>query len=105
MGELYEVDRKNITVEPVHPGELLTDVAESAHLTVTELAKRLRLSRQTVYNITTKKSGVSAEMALRIGKLFGNGPNVWINMQKKYDLWSAKNKFHDEIDLIEKIAA
>lgn len=100
MAQKIRVER-----EPTHPGELLQDVSESAGLSLTELASRLGISRQTVSKIINKKSGVSAENALRIGTLFGNGANLWLRMQQTYDLWQAREKIKNELSLIEKVAA
>lgn len=97
--------RIKVVREPTHPGELLQDVAESAGLSVTELASRLRVSRQTVSKVVNKKSGVSAEFALRIGTLFGNGADLWLRMQQRYDLWQARQRLESELNEIERVAA
>src|SRR5947209_4530066 len=47
-----------------------------------------------------EESGVAAEMAIRIGKLCGNGPDLWIRMQEAHDLWRAKQKIGREIETI-----
>jgi addiction module HigA family antidote len=52
----------------------------------TELARSLGISRQTLYDIINERQPVTAEMAVRFGKLFGNGASFWINLQRNYDL-------------------
>jgi addiction module HigA family antidote len=47
--------------------------------------------------VLAERSGVSAEMALRLGTLLGNGAQLWVDMQSKYDLWHAEAKLHDEL--------
>lgn len=75
---------------PTHPGAILRDIALPA-LTAskTEIADLLGISRQTLYDILGEKQPVTPQMAVRIGKLLGNGPTVWVRMQSTYDLWQA----------------
>lgn len=54
-----------------------------------EIANLLGISRQTLYDILGEKAAVTPEMAVRLGRLFGNGPGVWVRMQTSYDLWQA----------------
>ena len=75
------------SVDPVHPGEILRkDVLPALSMSKTAVADALEISRQTLYDILNEKQPVTAEMAVRFGKLFGNGPNLWINLQRAYDL-------------------
>jgi len=55
----------------------------------TALAEHLGISRQTLYDLLGEKQPVTPQMAVRIGKLLGNGPLIWLNMQASYDLWHA----------------
>src|SRR3954468_16423960 len=81
---------------PMHPGELLReDVMPALDLPKTEIARLLGISRQTLYDILDEKQPVTAAMALRLGKLCGNGPTLWLNLQKRYDLAKAER----EVDL------
>lgn len=74
------------SVDPVHPGELLReDVLPALSMSKTAVADALKISRQTLYDILNEKQPVTAEMAVRFGKLFGNGPSLWINLQPAYD--------------------
>lgn len=77
---------------PTHPGAILReDVLPDLQMSVTEAARRLRVSRQTLHKILAEKSPVSAEMALRLGKFCGNGPGLWLRMQQQVDLWEAEH--------------
>jgi addiction module HigA family antidote len=58
----------------------------------TEIAKLLGVSRQTLYDITGKKQVVTPDMALRLRKLFGDGPQVWMRMQVEHDLWAVSRQ-------------
>ena len=77
---------------PAHPGEVLKELFIPTGLTVAEAARRLGVSRQALSAILNGRSGVSAEMALRLSKALGTSPDVWLGMQMQYDLWQAKRK-------------
>jgi len=79
------------SITAMHPGEMLReDVLPALGKPKAEIAEALGVSRQTLYDILNEKQGVSAEMALRIGKLCGNGPDLWLNLQRSHDLWKAR---------------
>ena len=68
---------------PAHPGEILReDVLPAVSMTKTAVARALGISRQTLYDIINEKQPVTAEMAVRFGKLFGNGAAFWLNLQR-----------------------
>ena len=73
---------------PTHPGELLRDdVIPATKKPNAEIARMLGISSQHLHDILAEKKPVSAELAVRLGKLFGNGPLLWIRMQGAYDAW------------------
>lgn len=76
---------------PSHPGTLLSDIIPETGKAKTEIAELMGISRQQLYDIMNKKKPVSANIAARLGKLFGNGALLWINMQSAYDVWQAEN--------------
>ena len=81
---------------PSHPGALLReDVLPNLGLTVSAFARSLGISRQTLHAVLAERSGVSAELALRLGALLDNGAQLWLDMQTKYDLWQVEEKLHD----------
>lgn len=93
-------------IRPVHPGEILReDVLPALGRPKTEIARLLGISRQTLYDLLMERQPISAQMALRIGKLVGNGPNLWINMQKAYDLKIAEREMADEVARIPTLKA
>ena len=76
---------------PSHPGEILrVAVLPGVRLPKAEIARRLGVSRSMLYDLLNEKSAVTAEMALRLGRLFGNGPAFWLNLQRDYDLHRAE---------------
>ncbi len=95
------VDRKKIVRPPIHPGEILgKDVLPALNITISDAAERLGVSRQTLHRIIAGRAGISAEMAVRLGKFCGNGPEVWLRMQENYDLWHARRRLEKEINRI-----
>lgn len=71
----------------MHPGELLReDILPALDLTVSDLARHLKVSRQTLHAILREEAPVTPAMALRLGKLCGNGPDLWLNLQARHDL-------------------
>jgi addiction module HigA family antidote len=86
---------------PTHPGEILReDVLPALNLSVSEAARQLRVTRQTLHRVLSGTSGISPEMAVRLGKFCGNGPGLWLRMQQSYDLWHAEERLRDELEKI-----
>jgi addiction module HigA family antidote len=80
---------------PVHPGEILReDVLPALGLTVAEASAKLGITRQTLHRIIAHNNPrpVTPEMAVRLGKLCGNGPRLWLNLQGAFDLWEAERR-------------
>ncbi len=86
---------------PIHPGELLKeDVLPALGLSVSEAARQLGVTRQTLHRILAGTHGVTPEMALRLGRFCGNGPRLWLRMQQAYDLWHAERRLREQLDKI-----
>lgn len=76
---------------PAHPGRIVRSAClEPLGLSVTEGAKILGVTRQTLTKIVNGKSGISAEMAIRLAKAFGSTAEIWVRMQASYDLAQAR---------------
>ena len=74
--------------KPTHPGEVLReDVLPALHMTQTEFAKRLGVSRLSVSELLLEKRALTADMAIRVGKLTNTTPESWLRMQEAVDLW------------------
>jgi len=90
---------------PIHPGEIMReDVLPGLELSVSEAARRLGISRQQLHRVLACTHPITTEMALRIGKFAGNGPEIWLRMQQAYDLWHAEQRMKDELSKIETVA-
>ena len=93
-------------LKPMHPGEMLReDVLPALGKPKTEIARLLGISRQTLYDILNEKQPMTPGMALRIGKLLGNGAEFWINLQRAYDLARAERELAGEIKKIPTLTA
>ena len=77
--------------KPPHPGEVLRELClEPLGLSVTDAAEALGVARKTLSAILNGRSGISPEMAIRLGKAFDTTPESWLNQQVQYDLWVAE---------------
>lgn len=74
---------------PAHPGEVVADLLADAGLTQGELALRLGISRQSVNALLRGRRAVTPDMAHRLGRFFGNGPELWLSLQANVDMWDA----------------
>ena len=84
------IARRNPDRCPSHPGDLLADIVPATGRSKTEIASLLGISRQHLYDIMEGRKPVSPSVAVRLGKLFGNGPGIWVRMQAAYDMWHAE---------------
>jgi antitoxin HigA-1 len=76
---------------PVHPGRIVKNAClEPLGLSVTDGARVLGVTRQTLTKIINGKSGISAAMAIRLAKAFGSTAETWVRMQASYDLAQAR---------------
>ncbi|WP_114779019.1 HigA family addiction module antitoxin [Botryobacter ruber] len=77
---------------PAHPGKILRNYTDATGLSVTQIAEKIRISRKVLSQILNGHAGISAEMAWKLSAAFGTSPDLWINLQKQYDLWQAKQR-------------
>jgi len=71
---------------PVHPGEILADELEYISMTAAEMAQRIGVPKNRLYQIVSGKRAMTADTALRLGKFFGGSPEIWLDLQKSYEL-------------------
>lgn len=79
---------------------LREDFVPDYGLTVSGLAEALGVSRQSVNELLRCRRALSPEMALRLGRLFGNSPEFWLNAQRAVDLWDATQAIKKDITRI-----
>src|SRR2546427_10667113 len=88
---------------PTHPGELLREVIPATGRSKTEIASLLGISRQHLYDILAERKPVSPAVAVRLGKLFGDGAGVWVRMRGAYGTWRGEPELADEIRKIPRL--
>jgi len=80
------MEKKN-ALPPIHPGEIIKeDILPSTGLSVTAAAKSLGVSRQMLHDILAGRKPLSAVMCLKLARLFGGTPELWMRLQAAYDL-------------------
>ena len=77
-------------MRPVHPGEILRDELEALSLSANALAKELDVPVNRITAILNGQRGVTANTALRLARYFGTTPQVWLDLQKTYELRRAE---------------
>jgi addiction module HigA family antidote len=88
---------------PTHPGALLHEVIPATGRSKAEIATLLGISRQHLYDVLKERKPVSPAVAVRLGKLFGDGAGVWVRMQGAYDTWRAERELAGEIRKIPRL--
>ena len=84
---------------PPHTGELVKeDCLDALGLSVTQGAKVLGVTRQTLSNLVNQHAGMSPEMAVRLEKAFGGDAETWLRLQMNYDVWQIRERA-SEIDV------
>jgi len=86
-------DKASRMHNPAHPGEILREMyLKPLGITVTQAAKALGVSRKHVSAIVNGRSPVTPDMALRLAAAFATEPELWVNMQAQYDLWTVSRQ-------------
>lgn len=89
--EMTEYLTKGPQRAPTHPGALMREILEEhVKLTISEAARRMKISRPALYAVLDGKSVVTADMALRFGTLVGGAPELYLRMQDNFSLWKAR---------------
>lgn len=89
-----------MTRTPVHPGEILADELAELNIKASTLAKEIHVPANRISQILARKRSITAETALRLGKWFGTGPHIWLNLQQIYDLDLLQQDFKCTLDEI-----
>jgi len=90
-----------MTRQPTHPGAILREdvVPElnSKGISTAQFARDLHISRNQLYKILKENNPITPNIAIRLGKVLGNGPGIWLRLQQAHDLWNAENELGDEL--------
>ncbi len=98
--------RTGTGLPPMHPGELLREeILPALGRPRVEIARLLGVSRQALQDVLAERAAVTPDMALRLGKLCGNGPELWLVLQTRYDLERLRREKAAEIAAIPTLQA
>lgn len=90
---------------PPHPGEMLReDVLPALNISVTEMARRLGLARETLSRILHERAPISPDMAVRLERAGIGRARTWLSVQVDYDLWQAEHRTQPTIERFVELA-
>ena len=84
-------------ISPVHPGVYLKEIMDELNLSQYRLARELGVPAMRINHVVNGRRPVSAELALRLGRYFGQSPRYWINLQSRYDVDVAEDALSDKV--------
>ena len=84
-------------LDPIHPGVYLKELLDEIGLTQYRLARDIGVPAMRINYLFHGKRLVTAELALRLGRYFGQGPRYWMNLQSRYDMDVAEDEIGDQI--------
>ncbi len=90
---------------PIHPGEFLREILDDLALTQAAFADAIGVSPMRVSHVLRGDRPITAELALRLGRAFGQSPQYWLNLQTSYDLKVAQIEWKDSLRAVRELAA
>lgn len=94
-------ERRSAAAWATHPGDILKhEFLKPLNLSGYALAKAIGVNAQRISDITLKKTGISADIAIRLGRFFGTTPEFWMNLQASYELASIGKKIRRKVNQI-----
>jgi addiction module HigA family antidote len=82
---------------PIHPGVYLKELLEELRLSQYRLAQDIGVPAMRINHVVHGKRPVTAELALRLGRYFGQSPRYWLNLQSRYDMDVAEDALGDQV--------
>lgn len=90
---------------PIHPGEFLAEILDDHKLSQAEFARIIGVSPMRISHVVRGERPVTADLALRFGRAFGQSPQMWANWQADFDLKIAQNHLGADLNKILRLAA
>jgi antitoxin HigA-1 len=87
----------NMARDPIHPGMFLADELEALGMSPAQLATTLNVPPNRIYQILAGKRALTADTALRLSQWLGTSAEMWVNLQKLYELRLAERETGKEI--------
>lgn len=82
----------------IHPGLFLAELLEELHISQAQLARNTQLSTMRISHMVRGERPITADTALRLGHVFKQSPQYWLNLQDQYDLALAQQALGEELD-------
>lgn len=90
--------------KPSHPGALIRNIIlPETGLTVSDLARRCGIARNTVSKVVNERGDVTEDIAIRLSRVLGSTPRFWLSMQTNLNLWNLENKNKQEYQKMERV--
>jgi addiction module HigA family antidote len=94
------------TLPPMHPGEMLREeFLIPLGLSAGKVAKAAGIPRTRIERIVREEIGITADTALRLGKVLGTTPEFWLNLQSRFDILTARAELADDLDKVQSLRA
>lgn len=90
----------NSWTSPIHPGEILADELEGINMTSSQLSQRINIAENELEKILQCQGNMTGDIALKLGRFFNTGAEIWMNLQKAYELDVAKEKLGNTLEEI-----
>lgn len=90
---------------PIHPGEFIREILEDHGMSQAALARAIGVSPMRISHVVRGERPVTAELALRFGRAFGQSAQYWINLQNAYDLKIAERELKGSLGKVRRLAA
>lgn len=101
------MSKKNIESISFHPGYYISEIIDDLGITQEEFAVRLGTTAKTISKLVNGEANISKDLALKLSNMLNTSPEVWLNLQKKYDLMliekSQKEEMEEEIKLVQEV--
>jgi len=92
-------------ISAIHPGEFLAEILDESRLSQAQVARMIGVSPMRVSHVIKGTRPVTAELALLLGRAFGQSPQYWLNLQSVYDLRKAQSKLGARLEHVETLVA
>ncbi len=106
--EIVDFHSKGVTImarNPIHPGEILADELTEVGNSAAELARQINVPANRISQILSGKRSITADTALRLGRWFGTGPKISLNLQQAYEFDMAKIEIGPDLETIKPLEA
>jgi addiction module HigA family antidote len=90
---------------PIHPGEFIQEILDDYEMSQAALARAVGVSPMRISHVVRGERPVTAELALRFGRAFGQSAQYWINLQTTYDLKVAEREIGSSLSKVQRLAA